>query len=87
MRVARATDQFSCKATLKDAEEGNVYCVEDAFQSLDGDHVITFTGFPKETNEMGLVIGFVAANFRKVEDIKLCVSAAEKAKQLVRQPV
>lgn len=87
MRVSYYKTPRSSPAALRDALEGEVYCVNQAWFAEDGSAVISFIGFPVELSVVGEQMGFLAMNFRKLEEIKLCVAAAEKAKQLSLQPV
>lgn len=56
---------------INDAPFGVVFCVELCFSSPWGD-AVTF---------VGLEDAFLANNFRRVEEIQLCVSAAKHFKQ------
>lgn len=65
----------------KDAVEGEVYCVSACWQSDHGWNLVTFVGFPREFYANGVEKGFLAINFRRVEEIKLCINAIKHTKQ------
>lgn len=69
----------------KDAVEGEVYCVTQCWKATQGWNLVLFTGFPIEFSSNGELCGFLAANFRRVEEIQLCVNAVKQIKQ--PQPV
>lgn len=93
MRVSRETlpPYAYKKRSPVDAEEGMIYCVSACWYVKRANyHAIDFVGFPPYYNPSGSRRGFLAANFRKVEEIQLCVKAAEmmrtgKPKEVIAQ--
>lgn len=68
---------------VREAEIGPVYCVADFFEAHEMEvqlNWIHLVGFPTHDAE-GDEIGYPAANFRRVEEIQLCVKAAEMMKK------
>lgn len=83
MRV-RLTSGLPHAVTSKDSllvEFGKVYCVERCWLFKYGYNVVTFVGLPHVYNPSGSPKGWVASNFRRVEEIQLCVNAAKKTQQ------
>lgn len=62
-----------------DAKYGEVYCVSD-FWTTDGYNWINLVGIPSTFDEWGRPCGYLAMEFRKVEEIKLCVAATKRIK-------
>lgn len=62
-------------------ESGRVYCVSE-FWTDDDRNWINLSGFDAEYSEDGCRVAWFAADFRRVEEIKLCVEAAKKIKTL-----
>lgn len=60
-----------------DTSYGRVLCVEDCWQGCDGLNRLIFVGVPR--NPENAV--WYACCFRRIEEIQLCVRAAEKFKQ------
>lgn len=56
-----------------EAEKGRVLCVHACWRADNGWNYVTFVGVPITPGS-----GFLACCFRKVEEIKLCVKAAQK---------
>lgn len=56
----------------KEKPFGHIFCVEYSFQSCVGMNGVKF---------VGVQIPALASNFRRIEEIKLCVEAAAKMKQ------
>lgn len=71
----------------KDALEGVVYCVSACWKSKQAWNLVDFVGFPPELDSNGNQRGFIAANFRRVEEIKLCVNAVHTTKQPQTEPL
>lgn len=64
-------------------EIGPTYCVSNFWTDPDGDNWIQLVGFKYEpASAYFYEQGELARDFRKVEEIKLCVEAVRKVKQL-----
>lgn len=59
-------------------EWGQVYCVEDFWEGPQF-NVVMLVGFGGWVVINGMNVGWRAVNFRKVEEIKLCVAAVNRA--------
>lgn len=80
MRVSALQTSTARPGLPNEAPFGVVLCVQGCFHDdTDGFNWVDFCGI-----DSGI---FAARNFRKVEEIKLYVAAAEKAKQPSLQPV
>lgn len=79
MRVSNNTGGGAIKDGSGLAPFGKVFCVVDCCGSEHG-NLINFAGILLPKNH-----GFRAANFRKVEEIQLCVRAAEAMKTPKKQ--
>lgn len=64
---------------------GEVYCVS-AFWSAGGYNMIDLVGTPPAFDDYGRRCGYLAMEFRKVDEIKLCVAAAQLSKATVCPP-
>lgn len=86
MRVDRTNHGVKAKPAPVEAQWGVVYCVEACWPSPRGDvYLMRLSGFPRVFHKSGTEVGFICPNFRKVEEIRLCVEAAKKVKK--REPV
>lgn len=65
----------------QDAQEGKIYCVSHCWVGGHGRNVILLVGLPVHHRPNGEPRGWFAANFRKVEEIKLCVAAVQRVKK------
>jgi hypothetical protein len=59
---------------------GKVYVIRDCWTCEHGYNRVSVVGFSEGTNSGGFRAGWVATNFRKVEEIRLCIEAVKKAK-------
>lgn len=87
-KVMRVSDNLASDCTklglpYDSPEFGEVLCVTECWSAWDINHV-SFVGYPA-TYDLGQKIGFWTNNFRKVEEIKLCVEALKKAKPREKQ--
>lgn len=79
-------DRHGCEPAENSDDEtefGKVYCVAAFWAGKCGFNMVDFVGFNPIYDGWGRC-GFLAINFRKVEEIKLCVAAvnmAEKPKE------
>lgn len=76
MRVAYGPEVVKFPSWQKlppNSEKGKVLCVHSCWQEVDGWNRVLFVGIPIVPGS-----GFLAACFRRVEEIKLCVKAAQK---------
>lgn len=64
---------------------GVVFCVDRCFECPGGYNVLWFTGLPIPYEDHDS--GWVAANFRAVEEVRLCVEAAQHVKKPERTKV
>lgn len=64
---------------------GKVYCVSECWRGL-YTNLITLTGFDPVIDKLGRKVGFPAFAFRKVDEIKLILSAIQK-KEVKREEV
>lgn len=83
MRVSRIgpDERYKSAPSKYDAKEGVVYCVEQVRISFHENVIMNLIGLPKKYTSDGRLLGFLTSNFRKVEEIKLCVQAAEAMKK------
>lgn len=78
MRIARHHPGYGTIHPIptNDAQEGVIYCVDWIGYSPAGRPIVTFTGMDPTP-----FFGWFCHNFRRIEEIKLCVEAAAKMKQ------
>ncbi len=81
MRVSMAEYPMATYRAENDAHFGIVYCVRDCWRSGTGHVIFSIVGIPEVLRPNGSKCGWVTANFRKVEEIQLCVKAEEHAKK------
>lgn len=84
MRVSRNNLSGRLKPAPMDAEDGKIYAVEKVWERK-GMHFMKLCGFPPHFGKNGVELGFACMNFRRVEEIQLCVQAARAAKKQDKQ--
>jgi hypothetical protein len=85
MRVASECRHTGRKSnTGKAPEFGKVYCVEDFYEGSEF-NVVMLVGFGGWVyDSRGRPVGWRAINFRKVDEIKICLRAVESLKAPVQ---
>lgn len=88
-KVVKVSDSSAMEIDVPgtpDAIYGKVYCVSYCWHNYyHENNWVNFVGFPERDSEDGARLGFLAADFRKVEEIQLCVRAAEALKKPKKQ--
>lgn len=82
MRVSSAAALgFPYRAKIPESGFGKILCVAGCWQTASGWNAVKFVGVLNSSPD----IGFLAACFRRVEEIRLCVEAAKRMRQPVEE--
>jgi hypothetical protein len=82
MRVARIQVRPDQAIGIDDPEYGLVYCVTQIWRGRRGWNLIKLAGMRNSSERHG----YLAINFRRVEEIQLCVSAAKHVNKPELEP-
>lgn len=83
VRYGQTPDGFARTGNPQGPVFGKVYYVQAVLRAVCGWNAMTLVGVPTSPGK----IGYLCYNFRRVEEIQLCVRAAERAKKPEEQTV